>query len=84
MRGKLLSPNPQYLWRGEFQSEFGEFPPLYDYWEREKIEVYSPAYDVATYQATWPDRWSSLMHSLPEGLVPLLGRGGHWVYFQLP
>ncbi len=70
-------------WRfGSFYSLFDELPILHEYWQRHGTRVRSPASDAAAVMAIPSDTWARLTLRLPADARPLIGRGGHWVYFS--
>ncbi len=83
LRGGGLGQNPQYLLQGTFNTPFEEIFPLYELWQAEKTAIGSPAYDITTAMSKDPERIGRLTNIFPESSRPILGRAGHWVYFQL-
>ncbi len=63
---------------GPFISPYDELPPLYDYWAKIGVEVRSPGLDLAEAKI------ADLEIQLPKLARPLIGPGGHWVYWWTP
>jgi hypothetical protein len=78
----LIQGVPRVRLFGSYYSPFNDLPVLYEFWQRHRTRVRSPARDAAAVMAIPSDRWARLIMRLPTEARPLIGRGGHWVYFS--
>jgi hypothetical protein len=64
-------------------SPFESLAVLHEYWQGHNTPVRSPARDAAPMMTVPSDTWARFSVRLPLEARPLIGRGGHWVYFCL-
>jgi len=84
LRGEQIARSSAYSTFGTFQAPTKSFGVLHDWLAANRVTVGSPPADIVAAMHRNPRRWNALRRALLGQAYPLVGAGGHWIYFRVP